>query len=254
MEKGTIIGIPLGVAAVLVGAMLEGLHLHSIYGPTAFMIVVGGALGATMVEFQFEHTLQALKLVKKAFTGGHHDYKALVDQITKLAGIARKDGLLALEKEREGIEEPMLKDSLRFAIDGLEPNIIQGMIEARVAHRQHEGMIAAKFYGQLGAYCPTVGIMGAVLGLMHVMTLLDQPDKIGPGIAVAFIATIYGVGFSNLVFMPLGNKLKVMVEHEELYYEMIKVGIRNIQQGTSPAIIESQLYAIVDQLPEETAA
>lgn len=254
MEKGTIIGLPLGFGCVIGGGLIEGLHADNLIGPTAFLIVVGGATGATMVEFTFEHTMKALGLAKMVFTGGHHDFKGLVDSIVKLAGIARKDGLLALEKEREAIEDPLLKDALKFAIDGLEPNVVQSILEARINHRTHEGTLAAKFWGQVGAYCPTVGIVGAVLGLIHVMNSLSNPDAIGPGIAVAFIATVYGVSFSNLIFMPMGNKLKTLVAHEELYFEMIKVGVKNIQQGTSPAIIESQLYAIIDQQPEEEAA
>lgn len=254
MEKGTLIGLPLGFGCVVGGGFIEGLHASNLIGPTAFMIVIGGALGATLVEFTFEHFLLALKVGKLAITGGHHDYKSLVDQIMKLAGIARKDGLLALEKERESVTDPLLKDALKFAIDGLEPNVVQGILESRINFRMHENGVAAKFWGQLGAYCPTVGIVGAVLGLIHVMNSLSNPDAIGPGIAVAFIATVYGVSFSNLVFMPMGNKLKVIVGHDEHYYEMIKVGVRNIQQGTSPAIIESQLYAIIDQQPTESAA
>ncbi len=249
MEKGTIIGLPMGFGLVIGGGFIEGLHAQNLIGPTAFMIVMGGSIGACLVEFTFEHTLLALKLVKKAFTGAHHDYKGLVDQILRLAGIARKDGLLALEKERESVTDPLLKAGLGFAIDGLEPTVVQGILDARITYRQHEAGIAAKFWSQVGAYCPTVGIVGAVLGLIHVMNSLSNPDAIGPGIAVAFIATVYGVSFSNLLFIPLGNKLKVIVQHEETYYEMIKVGIKNIQQGTSPAIIESQLYAIIDQQP-----
>jgi len=253
MEKATIVGIPLGFGAVLGGGFLEGLHASNLWGPTALMIVLGGATGATLVEFTWEHFIKALGLLKLAFTGGHHDYKSLVDSILKLAGVARKDGLLALEKEREAIQDPMLKDALKFAIDGLEPNVVQGILESRINFRMHEATTAAKFYTQVGAYCPTVGIVGAVLGLIHVMNSLSNPDAIGPGIAVAFIATVYGVSFSNLLFMPLGNKLKVIVSHEELYFEMVKVGVKNIQQGTSPAIIESQLYAIVDQQAPESA-
>lgn len=253
MEKGTLIGLPLGFGCVVGGGFLEGLHAENLIGPTAFLIVVGGAAGATLVEFTFEHTMKAMKLAKAAFLGSHHDFKGLVEQVVKLAGIARKDGLLALEKEREAIEDPLLKDALKFAIDGLEPNVVQAILESRINFRTHEGTQAAKFWGQVGAYCPTVGIVGAVLGLIHVMNSLSNPDAIGPGIAVAFIATVYGVSFSNLLFMPMGNKLKAIVAHEELYFEMIKVGVKSIQQGTSPAIIESQLYAIIDETPEETA-
>lgn len=252
MEKGSIIGLPLSLAMILGGMLLEGGHLSSIMGGPAFMIVIGGAIGATLVDIPWNASMLALKQGKAVFLGTHFDYERLVEQITKLAAVARKDGLLALEKERNNIEEPLLREGVKFAVDGLEPNLVSQILESRVDHRAHENELAAKFYSQLGAYCPTVGILGAVLGLIHVMENLDNPDMIGPGIAIAFIATVYGVGFSNLVFMPMGNKLKAMAQEEGLFYEMIRIGIKDIQSGTSPGIIASHLYAIVDQdAPEE---
>lgn len=251
MDKGSIIGLPLGVGMILTGMILEGGHMKSIMGGPAFMIVVGGALGATLLDVPFTATLLALKRLKLAFLGSHHDYDALVEQICNLASIARKDGLLALEKQKDSIEDPLLKEGIKFAVDGLEPNLVSQMLESRIEHRATENELAAKFYTQFGAYCPTVGILGAVLGLIHVMENLSNPDAIGPGIAVAFIATVYGVGFSNLLFMPLGSKLKALAHHEGLYYEMIRVGVKDIQSGTSPTIISSHLLAIVDQDAKE---
>lgn len=254
MEKGSIIGLPMGIGMVLGGMILEGGHLSSIIGLAAFVIVIGGALGATLLDIPWEGTMLALKRAKLAFFGAHHNYEALVEQVSNLASIARKDGLLALEKERENIQDPLLREAIKFAVDGLEPNLVSQILESRIDHRSHESETAAKFFTQLSAYCPTVGILGAVLGLIHVMENLSNPDAIGPGIAVAFIATVYGVGFSNLVFMPIGNKLKAIAHHEGLYYEMIRVGVKDIQLGTSPSIIASHLMAIVDEEAKEDEA
>ncbi|MBN8554552.1 MAG: flagellar motor protein [Deltaproteobacteria bacterium] len=254
MELGSVIGLPLGIAFVLGGMILEGGHIQSILGLAAFIIVIGGALGAAMLETPFPNIIGAMKLGVMCFKGNHHHHEELVEQIVKLAGIARKDGLLALEKERENIHDPLLKDALKFAIDGLEPTLVSSILESRTAYRTHEAMASAKFWASFAGYCPTVGILGAVLGLIHVMENLDNPAAIGPGIATAFIATVYGVGFSNLLFMPMGNKLKALIAHDDQYYEMVIVGVRDIQQGTSPAVIASHLMAIVDQEAKEEAA
>lgn len=252
MDFGLIGGIVVGFACILIGNILEGGTTKSIYGPVAFMIVVGGAFGATLVEFPMPYVKKAFSLLMTGIFPKHHHFDELIEQIVRLATIARKDGLLALEKERDSVTDPLLKEGLKGAIDGLEASIVSSMIDARASHRLHEANTAAKFWGQLGAYCPTVGIVGAVLGLIVVMNNLQNPEKIGPGIAVAFVATVYGVSFSNLVFMPFGNRLKTIIAHDELYFEVIKTGIRDMQQGTSPSIISQRLYAILDQ--EDKAA
>lgn len=251
MELASVIGLPLGLGLIFAGFFLEGGHMQSIMGLSAALIVIGGAMGAAMLETPFPNFISGLKLGIMVFKGNHHHFDELIEEIVKMAGIARKDGLLALEKERENIKDPLLKDALQFAIDGLEPNLVSSILESRADYRSHENGVSAKFWASFAGYCPTVGILGAVLGLIHVMENLDNPAAIGPGIAVAFIATVYGVGSSNLLFMPMGNKLKALLAHDDHYYEMVKIGVKDIQQGTSPQIIASHLYAIIDQKPKD---
>jgi len=254
MDKGSVIGIPLALASIIGCLLLEGGTVRSVLGGPALMIVIGGALGACMLEFPFHITIKALIQSKTIFLGAHRDYNSLIEQILKLAATARKDGLLALEKERETISDPLLKEAVKYAVDGLDPNLVQQILESRIDHRNHENVLCSKFWKQMGAYAPTVAIVGAVLGLIIVMQNLDKPEMIGPGIAVAFIATVYGVTFSNVFFLPMGGKLAMIAEHEGLYFELIKTGVRDIQMGTSPSIIQCRLAAILDEEVKEDAA
>lgn len=255
MEKASVIGLPLALVSIIGCLLLEGGNLRSVMGGPALMIVIGGCLGATLVEIPFHNAMLALKAAKDVFLGVHPNYEGVIDEVIQLAGVARKDGILALEKQRESIKEPLLKEGIRFAIDGLDPNLVQQILESRVDHKMHELGLNSKFWKQMGAYAPTVAIVGAVLGLIIVMQNLDKPERIGPGIAVAFIATVYGVTFSNVFFLPMGGKLGIFNEEMQLYYEVIKTGIKDIQMGTSPMIIKSRLYAMIDQeAKEDTAA
>jgi len=247
MEKASVIGAPLAMGSIIACLILEGGTMRNVMGGPAAMIVLGGALGATMMHMPWEISLNGLKAAKKVFFPEHMDYESLVKQIIGLAGTARKDGLLALEKERENIQDPLLKEAVKYAVDGLDPNLVSQILEARIDHKMHLKGLESKFWTQMGAYAPTIAIVGAVLGLIIVMQNLDNPDMIGPGIAVAFIATVYGITSANVFFLPMGGKLGVLNEEEALYYDMIKVGVHDIQMGTSPSIISSRLMAMLDQ-------
>lgn len=251
MDKASVIGLPLGIISILLCLILEGGTIKSILGGPAFIIVICGSLGAVLVNIPFDTALKAMGEVKKVFLGSHMDFEGLVEQIVHLAGVARKDGLLALEKERENISDPLLREAVKFAVDGLDPNLVSQILESRIDHKAHENSVCVKFWKQWGAYAPTVAIVGAVLGLIIVMQNLDQPEKIGPGIAVAFIATVYGVTSSNVIFLPIGGKLDIIYAHEAIYYDMIRIGVKDIQMGTSPSIISSRLLALLDQEAKE---
>jgi chemotaxis protein MotA len=254
MEKATLIGLPLAMGSIIACLILEGGTIRSVLGGPAAMIVLGGALGACFMHFPFEVAMGGLKAGIQCFKPDHMDYEHLIKQITELAGTARKDGLLALEKERGNIEDPLLREAVKYAVDGLDPTLVSQILEARIDHKMHLKGLYSKFWTQMGAYAPTVAIVGAVLGLIIVMQNLDNPEMIGPGIAVAFIATVYGVTSSNVFFLPMGGKIGVLNEEQALYYEMIKVGVRDIQMGTSPSIISSRLLAMLDQDPKEDEA
>lgn len=247
MDKASIIGLPLGFGCIVACLILEGGEVRAILGGPAAMIVLGGSFAAILVNIPGNMIMPGLLEGKKVFLPPHMDFDGLISQIENLAGVARKDGLLALEKERENITDNLLKEAVKFAVDGLDPNIVAQILEARIDHKAHENSIKSKLWKQWGTFAPTVAIIGAVLGLIIVMNNLDNPEKIGPGIAIAFIATVYGISSSNLVFLPMAGKLELLHQHEDLYYQMIKIGVKDIQQGTSPAIIKSKLYALLDQ-------
>ena len=247
MDIVSILGLALGIAAVVGGAYLEHLPPTAIYAPTAFIIVMGGSFGAIMVAFPIGD-------LKRAFTEGmglvfknqDTDYRPLIEEITKVATVARKEGVLAIEGMRNSIQDEKFKKALKFVIDGFEPKTVTEILEAESFYEFEETEVAGKLLEGIGGYTPTVGIIGAVLGLIHVMRNLDNPDAIGPGIAVAFVATVYGVGFANLIFMPMGTKVKRKAGIAQMRNELIKVGVQGIQEGLNPHFLREKLEVFLD--------
>ncbi len=247
MDIVSFLGLALGIAAVVGGAYLEHLPPTAIYAPTAFIIVMGGSFGAIMVAFPIGD-------LKRAFTEGmglvfknqDTDYRPLIEEITKVATVARKEGVLAIEGMRNSIQDEKFKKALKFVIDGFEPKTVTEILEAESFYEFEETEVAGKLLEGIGGYTPTVGIIGAVLGLIHVMRNLDNPDAIGPGIAVAFVATVYGVGFANLIFMPMGTKVKRKAGIAQMRNELIKVGVQGIQEGLNPHFLREKLEVFLD--------
>lgn len=235
------IGLMMGMAAVVGGAILEGLHLSSITVPTAAIIVFGGTIGATMLASTASEFSGALRGLMKVFLKGGHDSNALVKEILELANLARKEGILSLEKAVANIKNPFLADNLRKVVDGYDPHVLKEMMEERIFKYEEEQNSIGKVWETAGGFSPTVGIIGAVLGLIHVMGNLSDSSKLGSGIAVAFVATVYGVAGANLVFIPLGNKLKKIGKEECHEMEIIMVGLTSIQAGLNPRVIEDKM-------------
>lgn len=239
------LGLILGVGGILVGNWLEGGHLSSLVQPTAAMIVFGGTIGATMLSCGLGEFTQSLKATSKVFFGRDIDLGPLVSEIIGIASTARKEGILALEKLVAEIKDPFFSSNLRHVVDGYDPNILKSMMETRIAHEEDEKLATAKVWETAGGYAPTIGILGAVLGLIHVMSNLSDPTKLGSGIAVAFVATVYGVGGANLILLPIGNKLKKIGKAEVMRMYVIAEGISSIQAGLNPRIIEDRLANLV---------
>jgi chemotaxis protein MotA len=182
-----------------------------------------------------------VKGLKVALQERPSDVVQLITQLVELATIARRDGVLALEGKLAEVKDPFMKRALGFLVDGVEASVARGTLETEIEIEAEEGGVQAKFWGDFGALCPTVGVLGAVLGLIHVMENLDNPGALGPGIAVAFVATVYGVGVANLMALPLSNKIKRKVSIEKERKTLIAEGVLAIQEGLNPRILEEKL-------------
>lgn len=241
MDLTSIIGAILGFGAVLGGQVLEGGSIMAIVQPTAFIIVVVGSLGAVMLSFPAKDLKNAVSSLKAAFLGVNVDPKQTVEMMMNMAQKARKEGILALQADITDVEDPFMRKGLELMTDGTDPQLLRDLMETELHFFEEEITQASKVWESAGGYTPTVGILGAVLGLIHVMENLSDPSKLGSGIAVAFVATVYGVGFANLLFIPIGNKVKFNRKQEIKVREMMIEGILSIQAGESPNFIQEKL-------------
>jgi chemotaxis protein MotA len=245
IDLATIAGLACAFGLILLGNHLEGGHLSAIIQPTAALIVFGGTFGATMVGFPLSEFVRALKSLGLFFGNKAQDGQALLDEIVRYAQIARREGIIALEEHVQKATNPFFKKAFLMVIDGLDSKAIAETLELELHELDEKGEIPAKVYEAAGGYCPTVGILGAVLGLIHVMQNLSDINKVGAGIAVAFVATIYGVGAANIVCLPAANKLKMKHRQDMILNEMIMHGAIAIQQGENPKLIEGKLSVFV---------
>jgi len=243
MDPLSIIGILLAVGAVLLGQSLEGGDPLSLLNVPAALIVVGGTVGASMLQTPLPVFFQALRSVGQVFRAPAFDGGQVVHKIVGWSSVSRSKGLLGLESVSETEPDPFTRKGLRLLVDGSEPEVIRSILETEIEAREHRDIQAAKVFEGMGGYAPTLGILGAVLGLIHVMENLSDPSRLGPGIAVAFVATIYGVGLANLVLLPAANKLKSIAYARSRLREMITEGIVAIAQGENPRNIELRLQS-----------
>jgi chemotaxis protein MotA len=234
-------GIVLAFVAILGGNALEGGHLSSLVQPTAFLIVGGGTVAAVMVQTPLSTFIKAMKITGWVFVPPKLDFKTAVEKIVEWGNVARREGLLGLETMAETEADPFVKKGLQLLVDGSEPDAIRSVLEVELSATEHQENAAAKVYDGFGGYSPTIGIIGAVMGLIHVMENLSDPSKLGPGIAVAFVATIYGVALANLFFLPMANKLKGVVHHRSQFKELTIEGLAAIAAGENPRNIELKL-------------
>lgn len=241
MDKISIIGILLGLAALLLGQVLEGGSLSSLLQLTAFLIVIGGTVGAVMLQSQTRHFVAGVRMAAWVFIPPKMDFRRVLTTLLNWGQQARRNGLLALEAYMHSEKDPFVKRGLTMVVDGAEPEIVRRAMELDIESYEEHARAAVKIWDAAGGYSPTFGILGAVLGLIHVMENLTDPSKLGAGIAVAFVATIYGVGAANLIFLPIANKLKHYVALECRRREMLAEGLYSIANGENPRLLENRL-------------
>lgn len=241
MDTLSLAGIVIAVAAIVGGNMLEGGHFDSLVQLTAFVIVVGGTVGAIMVQVPYSTFVRSMQIGRWVFRPPELESKATVQKLVRWSNIARKEGLLGLENIAERERDPFSRKGLQLVVDGNEPDTIRSIMEVDMDSHEFRDLQAARVFEGMGGYAPTVGIIGAVLGLIHVMNNLADPQMLGDGIAVAFVATIYGVGIANLFLLPAANKLKGHVYRQSQFREMVIEGLVSIAEGENPRNIETKL-------------
>jgi chemotaxis protein MotA len=235
----------LAVLAIIVGAMLKGAGLMALVSSAAFMIVVVGTIAAICIQTPLPVMKHALKIFPWIMKPPPLQGDVLIKKMVDWSNVARKQGLLGLEPLLQREEDSFVRKALQLVVDGSEPDAIRGVMEVELDTREHADTTAAKVFEGMGIYSPTLGIIGAVLGLMAVMQNLADPSKLGHGIAAAFTATVYGIGFANLFFLPVAAKLKVTIQAQSQIREMIIEGMLSIAQGENPRSIEAKLQGYI---------
>jgi chemotaxis protein MotA len=241
MDKLSLIGVVLALVALIGGSILKGSGVGGLVNPAAAVIVLIGTIAAIMLHTPMASFKHSMKIVRWVFRPPTHDPEALIVRVVEWSGVARKQGLLALEGLVEAESDPFIKKGLQMLVDGSEPDMIRNILEVEMQTREHFDTQGAKVFEGMGIYAPTLGIIGAVLGLMAVMKNLADPSKLGHGIAAAFTATIYGIASANLFFLPMASKLKSVIAEQTRIREMTIEGLISISQGDNPRNIESKL-------------
>lgn len=241
MDRISFAGLLIGLLVIVAGHLLEGGSLGSLIQPTAFLIVIGGTLGAVMLQSPLKVFKKGMAMAKWVFFPPSTQPDKLIADIVRWSNIARKEGLLALEAQIRAQSDPFIAKGLQLLADGAEPARLREVLEVEIGAQEASLKSAAKVWESAGGYSPTIGIIGAVMGLIHVMENLSDPSKLGSGIAVAFVATIYGVGAANLIFLPISKKLMATIAHVIILREMLLDGLTGIANGDNPRIIESRL-------------
>jgi chemotaxis protein MotA len=242
MDLATLIGVGLAIIGIIGGNVVEGGNPAALINIPGFMIVIFGSLGATMVSQPLANVVALPKTLMGAFLGGaKHNPTETVDLFVDMSDKARREGLLALEAEVENIHDPFMRKGVQLMIDGTDPELLRQIMEIDAEATKHRAAAGAELLEFWGGIAPTIGVLGAVMGLMGVMGKLDQPEEIGPGIATAFVATFYGVFTANVLWLPLAKKVHNNMKHEQQQLELVIEGLMSIQSGDNPRIVREKL-------------
>jgi chemotaxis protein MotA len=246
MDVLSLIGIVLAFVAILGGNYLEGGHVGALVNGPAALIVIGGTLGAAFLQAPVHVLKRSGVVIRWIFLPPKIDLPAGIARVVSWSMTARKEGLLGLESVADLERDDYARKGLQLLVDGAEPEAIRSILEVDLYTQEGRDIQAAKVFESMGGYAPTIGIIGAVMGLIHVMGNLADPSKLGSGIAVAFVATIYGVGLANLLLLPIASKIKAVALRQSRYREMLLEGILSIAEGENPRSIELKLQGFMD--------
>jgi chemotaxis protein MotA len=247
MDRASIIGLILGVTAIVGGNLIEGGKIETILQPTAALVVFGGTMGAVLLSFPFSDVVKAAASLRRIFFPRRIEPDEIIRDAIRYAIIARKNGLIVLDPEISKITQPFFAKALKLAVDGTSPNVLREIMDQENTTYEEERRRIARVYETAGGFAPTIGIVGAVLGLIHVMENLSDPSKLGAGIAVAFVATIYGVGSANLFILPIAKKLSHALNRDLALREMMIEAVLGIQAGINPHYLEERLRVFVEK-------
>jgi chemotaxis protein MotA len=249
MDRISVLGLLIGFLAIVGGQILEGGHVGSLSQPTAMLIVVGGTLGAVMLQSPYATFVRGMRMVKWVWYPPVVNHLQLIQQVSSWSQVSRREGLLALDAIVNELKDEFIRKGLQLLVDGAEPERLREVLEVEISTFEEEMKLSARIWEAAGGYSPTIGILGAVMGLIHVMENLSDPSKLGAGIAVAFVATIYGVGLANLVYLPMANKLKTHINRLVVQREMIVDGLGGYRQRRQPTDHRESspgLYLLID--------
>ncbi len=251
MEITTVLGVLIAVVCLSTAFVLDGGHLTALLKPTAAMIVFGGTIGATIVSFSLQEIMTVPKLFRIILFQKMPDEVALIEQIVGLADKVRREGLLYLENQLPNIADPFMRKGIQLVVDGTDPELVRHIMETEMYAIQERHHIGASIFEAAGGYAPTMGILGTVMGLVHVLSNLESPEELGPSIALAFIATLYGVGSANVLWLPIAEKLKNISKKENMLRELMLEGIMSIQAGYNPILVRERLTAFLKPKAKE---
>lgn len=251
MDKASIAGVLLAIVGIIAGLLMEGGNLGQILQPTAAIIVVGGTLGAVLLQFPLATVLEAFRSLAHVFAAPRKQNDELIQMLLSFANKARHEGVVSLDTDLQAIKDPFLKRSLMLAVDGTEPSDLRKIMRVSLdSAMESEDRLPAVFESA-GGFSPTIGILGAVLGLIQVMQHLENMQEVGRGIAVAFVATIYGVGLANLFFLPSAGKMRIRIRDGQLRREMMLEGVVSILEGMNPRMLEVKLAGFIEDAGRE---
>jgi chemotaxis protein MotA len=245
VDKASLGGITLALGGIIAGLLIEGGNLGQVIQPTAAMIVFGGTLGAVMLQFPLPIIFLAFRQLGMVFINPERNQQDIIRELVQFAQKARRDGIVSLDAELPQIADPFMQRSLMLAVDGTEPQELRKIMELELDNQADYEEQVPQVFESAGGFAPTVGIIGAVLGLIQVMQHLDKIDEVGKGIAVAFVATIYGVASANLLYLPIAGKMKVRIREEQVLREMTLEGVASILEGMNPRMLENKLLGFL---------